>query len=80
MSTYVITWSDMNPSDNQNKALMCLIFYFLHQTSYDILMVMLVVANFANKNDAKKPKKWLQPWLMGTHMRALQKRELSNEY
>ena len=57
MSAYVITWSDMNPSVNQNKALIYLIFFFLHQTSYDILMVMLVVANFANKNDAKKPKK-----------------------
>ena len=79
MSAYVITWSDINPSDNQNKALICLIFFFLHQTSF-FTMVMLLVANFANKNDAKKPKKWLQPWLMGTHMRALLKGELSNEY
>ena len=32
---------------------------------------MLLVANLANKNDAKNTLKWLKPWHMGTHLRVL---------
>ena len=35
------------------------------------LTFMLVAANLANTKWCKKPEKWLKPWHMGTHLRAL---------
>ena len=35
-------------------------------------LLMLVVANLANTKWCKKPEKWLKPWQMGTHRRAIQ--------
>ena len=35
------------------------------------LTLALLVANLANAKTWKKPEKWLKPWQMGTHLRAL---------
>ena len=43
-----------------------------------ILTHMLLVANLDNAKWCKKPKLWLKPWHMGTHLSA--QRELPNEY
>ena len=36
---------------------------------------MLLVANLANTKWCRKPKKWLKPWHMGTHLRVLGERQ-----
>ena len=40
------------------------------------LILMLLVANFANTKWCKKAEKWLQPWHMGTDLRVLSERYL----
>ena len=41
---------------------------------------MLLVADLANTKWCKNPGILLKPWQMGTHLRVLSQRELSNEY
>ena len=38
---------------------------------FAFLTLMLLLANMAKTKRCKKPEKWLKPWQMGTHLKAL---------
>ena len=45
---------------------------------YQNVTLMLLMANFDSTKCCKKPEKWLKPWHMGTHLRALSESYLMN--